>query len=335
MKIEHNVSLKPYNSFHVDVACDTFVEIEKESELQDYLTNRNQREPLFVIGDGCNLLFVQDFHGTILKMENRGISIVDSVEGYRSVKAAAGENWDSFVRYSLENHCYGLENLALIPGKVGSVAVQNIGAYGREVCDFIDKVYAVDIKENRSLVFTKETCCFGYRDSIFKREWKGRYVITAVEFRLSAKSIPYIHYADIKHRLEGVQNVDSNIIYQVVSTIRQEKLPDIEVLGNAGSFFKNPIVEKSLFEALLSQYSDLKSFSISDSLCKLSAAQLIEKCGWKGKRLGRAGVYHKQPLVLVNHGGATGLEILKLAEKIQQDVMERFGVCLEMEVNII
>ncbi len=334
MKIQYHVSLKPYNSFHVDVQADTFVEIVSEDELKGYLATRNPKEKLLVVGDGCNLLFVHDFHGTILKMQNKGIAIV-SENDYKYVKSAAGEDWDSFVRYTLENHCYGLENLALIPGKVGSAAVQNIGAYGREACDFIHKVYAIDIQTNKSVVFSNEECKFAYRNSIFKQELKGKYVITAVEFRLYAQPKPYIHYADIKQRVGIDEDVKSEKIYQVVSQIRQEKLPDVETMGNAGSFFKNPIVDTHIYDNLQSRYADLKSFAVSEKQCKLSAAQLIEKCGWKGKTMGKAGVYHKQPLVLINCGNAKGQEILDLAQNIQHDVFEHFGVELEMEVNVI
>ncbi|MBO4739980.1 MAG: UDP-N-acetylmuramate dehydrogenase [Bacteroidales bacterium] len=334
MNIQHHVSLKPYNSFHVDVQVDTFIEIETEDELKVYLSERNPQEKLFVVGDGGNLLFVHDFHGTILKMQNKGIAIVSDGD-YKYVRASAGEDWDGFVRYTLENKCYGLENLALIPGKVGSAAVQNIGAYGREACDFINKVYAIDIQTNKSVVFSNEECKFAYRNSIFKQELKGKYVITAVEFRLFSQPKPCIHYADVQQRLEKEKEVNCNTIYRVVSQIRQEKLPDVETIGNAGSFFKNPIVDKHIYDKLQSRYEDLKSFSVSEKQCKLSAAQLIEKCGWKGKTMGKAGVYQKQPLVLINCGGAKGQDILNLAQNIQHDVFEQFGVELEMEVNVI
>jgi UDP-N-acetylmuramate dehydrogenase len=268
-------------------------------------------------------------------METKGIEIVSQTDEKVIVKAKAGEDWDEFVRYCLEHNYCGLENLALIPGKVGSSPIQNIGAYGQEVGNFITKVYAVSVSNMSLCTFENKDCQFGYRTSIFKQAYKGQYIITDVEFMLTIGGTPDITYDEIKERLCMADNVTAQNVYNAVSYIRSIKLPDWRISGNAGSFFKNPIVSVSHFTELKKKYPAIKTYFVGTDECKLSAAQLIEFSGWKGKRIRDAGVHPKQPLVLVNYGNATGKDILDLATNIQSDVYNLFQVQLEIEVNLI
>lgn len=334
MVVKNNVSLKSFNTFGIDVKANALIEIVSYEDLDEFFNSKYAQGKYLFIGDGSNLLFVTDYNGTIVKMQTKGIEGKLLSDGTVLVKANAGENWDDFVCACLDNGWNGLENLAKIPGKVGSSPVQNIGAYGREVKDFIANVFVYEIATKKYMKLSANQCKFAYRDSIFKQEWKGKYVITAVEFLLSTSQKVNIQYEDVKQRVEHLENVVPKDIYNIVSEIRKEKLPDTTIMGNAGSFFKNPIVTKEKYEQLCQNY-DFKSYPINEEFCKLSAAQLITKCGWKGKRCGEVGVHQNQALVLVNYGNATGYDVLNLAKKIQKDVWEQLNVQIEMEINVI
>ncbi|MBO4582271.1 MAG: UDP-N-acetylmuramate dehydrogenase [Bacteroidales bacterium] len=334
MKLENHALLKHYTTFGVEAYADRVLEIEQENELYDFFSSAYAQQPYMLIGEGSNLLFVNDYHGTLVKMQTKGIVQKENDGKNVIVAVKAGEVWDDFVRYALQKSWYGLENLALIPGKVGSSPVQNIGAYGREAKDFIYKVHAYETASGRVRTFTNAECEFAYRNSIFKNKLKGQYVILEVEFLLSLVPDVNIQYEDVKKRLGNACHITPKQVYDAVVQIRREKLPDPQITGNAGSFFKNPVVSLSQYRQLKQQY-DLKMYPVSEEVCKLSAAELITVCGWRGKRTGNVGVHPNQALVLVNYGGAKGAEVYHLAKQIQADVNNRFGVMLDMEVNVI
>jgi len=325
-------SLKSFNSFKIDATCDDFICINKEEEF-DYLFDKKIFEaPFFILGGGCNVLFTKNFNGTIIHINTKGIKIKYQSDDFIEIEAKSGENWDDFIDFCVKNNFFGIENLTGIPGKVGSCPVQNIGAYGVEVKDTIKEVHAREIATGKSLVFSNEACKFGYRDSIFKHELKNKLIITSVVFRLSKIETYNLTYKALKDELQ-VKNLTLASVQEKVKEIRNRKLPDVEKIGSAGSFFKNPVVLKDKFDKLQKKYSQLVHFSEDESHVKLAAAQLIEICGWKGFREGDAGVYPYQSLVLVNYGNATGKEITNLAKKIQQSVFEYFEVNLECEVQ--
>jgi len=329
------VSLKPHNTFGIDVWAEELVFVRIDADLKDFLRLEKVRKPFLVLGEGANILFTKDFEGTVMKMETKGIEVVSEDDNQVVIRAKAGENWDDFVRYSLSKGYFGLENLALIPGKVGSSPIQNIGAYGKEVKDYITKVHALSVKDASVQTFSNAECAFGYRSSVFKNALKGQYIITDVEFMLSKKAKLNIDYADLKRQLHSNTVLSPQVIYDAVVAVRNAKLPDYEIVGNAGSFFKNPLVSTAYLEKLKQKYPNLTTYPVSNNTVKLAAGQLIDLSGWKGKRIGDAGVHSQQALVLVNYGNATGLEILHLAQKIQKDVYAHFGVDLEMEVCIM
>jgi UDP-N-acetylmuramate dehydrogenase len=329
-------SLKPFNTFGIDVSATDIVHVYHDDDIVNFLSSSGKKYPFYVLGDGSNVLFTKDYDGIILKIETKGIHAVPLNNGKVLIKAKAGEDWDAFVRYCLANNYCGLENLAQIPGKAGSCPIQNIGAYGQEVKDFITKVYAISVSDMSLRTFTNEDCQFGYRTSIFKQEQqRNRYIITDVEFMLTIDGSPNITYRDIKDQLQTIDHVKAQDVYDVVSRIRSIKLPDWKVLGNAGSFFKNPVVSLSHYEELKRTYPFLKAYLAGENECKMSAAQLIDIAGWKGKRMGDAGVHVNQPLILVNYGNAKGKDILDLATQIRHDIYELFKIRLEIEVNII
>ena len=337
MHISYNISLKKYNSFGIDVKAAQLVEVFTEKELLQVLAeHRQDNMPLLIMGGFSNVLFVNDFQGSIIRISIRGISVTEEDDEMVTVRAAAGEDWDEFVGSCVEKGWGGLENLSLIPGKVGTCPVQNIGAYGVEVKDSITKVEAVHIRSLEKRDFTNEECRFGYRDSIFKQELKGQYLLTAVFFRLSKKHVLKQSYGNIREEIARMQITDPSIgdVREAVIRIRKRKLPDPAVSGNAGSFFKNPVISAEQFQKLSVEFPCMVSYPQQDRV-KLAAAWLIEQCGWKGYREGDAGVHPDQPLVLVNYGNACGKDILILAGKVQASVLEKFGVRLEMEVNVI
>lgn len=338
MKIYRNCSLLPYNTFGVDGRCSALVEYDTEQELCDIMELVRNGElplPLMQIGQGSNILFTRDFPGTLLHGRICGIQVLNSSDKEVWVKAGAGVVWDDFVSQCVENGWYGAENLSLIPGLTGSAAVQNIGAYGTEVKDIISSVRCLDIDDGVFKTFDVNECGYGYRDSLFKK--RRSLTVTSVTFRLSTVKSFNLSYNALQQAVLA-QGADSlSQIREIVCSIRRSKLPDVSTLGSAGSFFKNPLVERSFFESLKQKWPDIPGFgdASGNGPVKLSAGWLIEKCGWKGKSSGRAGIYCKQALVLVNLSGATGEEIAALSRMVADDVFEKFGVSLSPEVLIL
>jgi UDP-N-acetylmuramate dehydrogenase len=291
------------------------------------------RLPRMVLGGGSNLLLTGDFAGLVLHLCTAGVGVVHEDDASIYVKAAAGENWHRFVRWTLQQGLGGLENLSLIPGNVGAAPIQNIGAYGVELKDCFHSLTAFDFETGNTFVLDRTACRFGYRDSVFKHEWRDRAAILDVTFALPKKWQPNVQYADVSQELaaRGIKAPTAGQISEAVIAIRTRKLPDPAVIGNAGSFFKNPVISAEQRSVLLERHPQLVSYAQADGSFKLAAGWLIDQSGWKGKSLGAAGVYEKQALVLVNRGGASGREIAALAAAIQADVMSRFGVRIEPE----
>ena len=329
---EVNYSLLHHNTFGIDAKCRRFLEYASVEEAQEIA--RQLQEPYLLIGAGSNLLLTSDFDGTVVHSAVKGIE----AQSDSHIRCGSGETWDEVVAWCVGHGFYGAENLSLIPGEVGASAVQNIGAYGAEVKDLIASVEAVEIGTGRLCIFSREECQYGYRDSRFKHEWKNKYLITHVVYRLKTDDAqPSTEYGNIRAELDrrGIQTPTAAELREVVIAIREAKLPDPKVTGNAGSFFMNPVVSREKFEALLAQYPQIPHYYIDEQHEKIPAGWMIDQCGWKGKSLGRAGVHDKQALVLVNRGGATGQEIVDLCEAIRNDVRERFGIDIHPEVNII
>ncbi len=325
-------SLLAHNTFGIDAKCGRFVEystVEEACKIACMLV-----EPYLLIGAGSNLLLTQDFDGTVVHSSIKG---VEPQQNSR-IRCGSGEIWDEVVAWCVDHGYYGAENLSLIPGEVGASAVQNIGAYGAEVKDLIVSVEAVEIGTGKLCVFSREECQYGYRDSRFKHEWKNKYLITHVVYQLTNDdSKKTTEYGNIRSELErrGIEHPTAAELREVVIAIRESKLPDPKEMGNAGSFFMNPVVSREKFEALLAQYPDMPHYYIDADHEKIPAGWMIDQCGWKGRSLGRAGVHDKQALVLVNRGGATGADIVALCQQIQHDVREKFGIDIHPEVNII
>lgn len=337
MKELYNCSLLPYNTFGMDVKASRFVEYASVEELRGlWNAEREAVARALHIGGGSNLLFASDYEGLILHSAIKGYTVVKETEEEVEVRVGAGEVWDDFVAYTVANGWYGAENLSLIPGEVGASAVQNIGAYGVEAKDLIVSVDTFGLETGEERRFMREECRYAYRESVFKQELKGKYAVTFVTYRLKKHPVFHLEYGNIRAELEkqGCQ-VDLENVRRIIIAIRQAKLPDPKVLGNAGSFFMNPVVPKMQFEALLAQYPDMPHYPVDDAHVKIPAGWMIDRCGWKGKRVGHAGVHEKQTLVLVNCGGATGKEVMHLAEEIVASVRERFGVTIRPEVNYI
>jgi UDP-N-acetylmuramate dehydrogenase len=336
MIIKENISLFSYNTFGIDAKADYFIEYNSVEELQTALKSEIVKSNrLLHIGGGSNLLFMKDFKGVILHSAINFIKKVSEDADTVVLEAGAVVNWDDFVAYTVENGWGGVENLSLIPGEVGASAVQNIGAYGVEVQDVIVEVNAVEIETGESKTFSVEDCQYGYRESIFKKELKGKYIITSVVFKLQKQPEFKLNYQHLE--AEVLKNGDINLqnIRQTIIAVRESKLPDPKIFGNAGSFFMNPVISKAHFNELLAQYPQMPHYFVSETEEKVPAGWLIDQCGWKGKQIGNAGVHDKQALVLVNKGGATGAEIVYLAEQIQASVKSRFGIELRAEVNYI
>lgn len=337
MELHHNISLKAFNTFGVEAFAHTFITVSSVAQLKQLFTEIiAPGQPFLILGGGSNVLFTQDYQGLVVKNEIEGITQLDEDDDYVYVKVGAGVNWHDFVMYAIQQDWGGVENLSLIPGTVGAAPVQNIGAYGVELKDVVQAVYAWDINGKRFIEFNNEACQFGYRQSIFKQELKGKLVISEVVFRLTKKHIIKAGYGAIKDELsnQGITEPTIRDIANAVISIRSSKLPDPKLIGNAGSFFKNPVVSKSFFEHLHKCYPDVVAYPSGNEV-KLAAGWLIEQAGWKGFHEGSVGCYEKQALVLVNLGGATGKQILHLAERIQVSVKGKFDVELEMEVNVV
>ena len=331
MKIIDNCPLKERHTFGMDVMADRLIEFANEDELKSALTGAVK--PLLFMGGGSNLLFLNNYSGTVLHSVIDNINIVAEDDNSVSVRVGSGVVWDDFVAYCVEKGWWGVENLSLIPGEVGASAVQNIGAYGVEVKDVLQSIEAISVDDLSKRIFTNAECNYGYRDSIFKNSLKGKYVITYVTYRLSKKANPNIGYGALKSVL--AENPSLKEIRDAIIAVRNSKLPDPKVYGNAGSFFMNPVIPMEQFVALQSRYPDIPSYPASDGYIKVPAGWLIEKSGWKGKSLGNAAVYEKQALVLINRGGATGMEVKHLADTVIADIKEIFGITLHAEVNYI
>ncbi len=332
-----NAPLQQRNTFGIAAKCQFLLEVHSESELVAALNTATVKNlPLLVLGGGSNIVFSHDYAGLVLCPMLKGISCLADQGQVVVIEAAAGENWHMFVQYCLGKGWYGLENLSLIPGTVGASPIQNIGAYGVEIKDCFHSLRAICRQTGQAREFSLTDCQFGYRDSIFKRELKDAYIITHVRFTLSTIPVLKMQYGDIAQEItqRGISQPSPIDIACAVVAIRQRKLPDPAVIGNAGSFFKNPVISQSQFDDLKIQFPQIIAYPQGERV-KLAAGWLIEQTGWKGKSFGQAGVYEKQALVLVNRGGASGQEIMLLAQTIQQDVLSKFGVALEIEANII
>lgn len=338
MQIQENYSLKQLNTFGLDVRARYFAEVRSAEELQQVFAQYPPKtNPHLILGGGSNLLFTGDFPGLIIKISIHGIDILDETDDQVMVSAAAGEDWDGFVSYCVTKGWGGLENLSLIPGQVGSSPIQNIGAYGVELKDHFHQLAAWDKITSSTVTFSREDCRFGYRDSLFKREGRNRYVILSVNFWLTKNDhLLQLGYGAIHTALEerGIPSPTIADVREVICSIRRSKLPDPAVTGNAGSFFKNPVVSLEQYEGLRQEYPATVAFPDPAGM-KLAAGWLIEQAGWKGYRQGDAGIHPLQALVLVNYGQSSGKELVKLSEKVKASVLQKFGVRLETEVNII
>ncbi len=336
--VESNVDLQPYNTLSVSAKARHFAVIKSTSQLKDILLHPDtDPQSLLVLGGGSNILFVNDFEGLVLHVEITGKEVIRETEEEIWLKVGAGENWHQTVRYCVERGWGGIENLSLIPGTVGAAPIQNIGAYGVELEEVFDYLYAIDIETGEISRFQKNECEFAYRDSIFKNELKGQVIVTDVVLRLSKKPIINSSYGAIQSELEKREITEPTIrdISDIVIDIRNSKLPNPNTLGNAGSFFKNPVVRERVYQRIQNGYPEVPGYPMDDGGVKVPAGWLIEETGWKGKRVGNTGTYEQQALVIVNHGGATGEEILQLANRIRKSVAQKFGIELVPEVNII
>jgi len=334
--IEHNVDILPFNTFGISVKAKQFVRFSSIAELKEIFSAKDASIPFMILGGGSNVLFTKDFDGLILKNEIEGFEILDKDGDDVLVKAGAGENWNSFVLKTINLNLGGLENLTLIPGSVGASPMQNIGAYGREIKDVFHSLEAYHIESGELHVFDRDACEFGYRESVFKRKLRNQYVIVSVTYRLTTKHQLNTSYGVIEAELSklGISKPTIKDVSNAVATIRRSKLPDPAVIGNAGSFFKNPVVSADLFNAILENYPSAPSYPVGDGYVKLAAGWLIETAGWKGRRFVTYGVHELQALVLVNYGGASGKEIIDLSSEIIASVESMFNVALEREVNI-
>lgn len=336
MTISKHVSLLPFNTFGIDVKTDYLIEYFSVEELSAILKSELVTSSrLLHVGSGSNLLFLNDFDGVVLHSQLKSIDLLTTDEQSVYVEVGAGVVWDDFVDFAVNKGWGGVENLSLIPGETGAAAVQNIGAYGVEVQSVIDRVKTVEVESGEIREFSNAECEYGYRESIFKTMLKGKYIVTSVVFRLECVPTFTLDYQHLEDEVRKNGDLSLANVRQTIIAIRQSKLPDPAVQGNAGSFFMNPVIPKSLFVQLQSQFPEMPHYYVSETDEKVPAAWLIDKCGWKGKQIGKAAVHDKQALVLVNKGGATGAEIVFLAEQIQLSVKEKFGIELRPEVNYI
>ena len=327
-----------HNTFGLKVEAARLLEYSTEEELKGFIADGKVKVPFLHVGGGSNLLFMHErYEGTVLHSKIKGMQVTGENDTEIFLRVGAGEVWDDFVAYCVQHNWYGAENLSLIPGEVGASAVQNIGAYGAEAADVIHSVEAVQLSDGEKVEIPAADCQYGYRQSRFKNEWKGQFFITHVTYRLSTTFTPRLDYGNIRAELErqGISHPTAHQVRETIIGIRRQKLPDPAVEGNAGSFFMNPVVERSLYDHIARQYDNVPHYDVDDTHVKIPAAWLIDQCGWKGRTLGRAGVHDRQPLVLVNRGGATGSDVVALCEAIRHDVSERFGITLHPEVNIV
>ena len=338
MQIKENFSLRNLNTFGIEVSARYFASFSDIEQARELLSNSLVKQlPILILGGGSNILFTRNFDGIVIKNQLKGITLVNQTDTNYYIKSGAGESWNEFVSYCVENNYAGIENLSLIPGNVGASPMQNIGAYGVEIKDVFYELEALHIKTGEIHKFNLQDCQFGYRESVFKNKHKGEYIITSVTYKLNKTPVFNTSYGAIDKELEnmGVKELSISAISQAVCNIRTSKLPNPKEIGNAGSFFKNPIISASLFEKLKQEFPDMPSYPQSLNEVKTAAGWLIERCGWKGRQIGDAGVHKNQALVLVNYNKATGSEIFDLSSKIIADVKGKFGIELEREVNII
>ena len=337
MLVQENYSLKSYNTFGIAANAKQFVSVKSAEELSKILIEYKSSEK-FILGGGSNMLLTQNINSLVIHIDLKGKRIVNQDESFVEIECQAGENWHEFVLWTINQDFGGLENMSLIPGNVGTTPIQNIGAYGTEIKDTMLSCKAMNIDNQEVKIFSNKECNFGYRESIFKNELKNQYIITSVTFKLTKKNHKInISYGDIQSELTN-KNINEPTLIDVsnaVIAIRQSKLPDPKVLGNSGSFFKNPIISKKDFIAIQQNHPEIKFFDINNEQVKVPAGWLIEQAGFKGKRFGDAGIHKNQALVLVNYGDATGQEILEVSKNIQKTVFEKFGINIEAEVNII
>ena len=337
MKDERNYNLKEHNTFGIDAKCSRFLQFDDEYEAFEVAKIlRESKQPYIIIGEGSNLLLTKDFEGIVVRSGIKGHYFEEDYCCER-MTCGSGEVWDDMVATSIKAGYYGMENLSLIPGDVGASAVQNIGAYGVEASDLILCVWMIEISTGKTWMLGNEECEYGYRQSRFKKDWKNRFLITRVTYGLSKTFRPHLDYGNIRSELErkGISEPTAQELRDTIIEIRNAKLPDPKVEGNAGSFFMNPVVTRQKYEKLAAQYPQMPHYRVDSRHEKIPAGWMIEQCGWKGKSLGRAGVHDKQALVLVNRGGATGAEIVALCEAIQKDVKEKFSIDIHPEVNIV
>lgn len=334
-----NYSLLAHNTFGIDACCSRFMEFSTVDELQTIARDLSGSSmPLLILGSGSNLLLTKDFAGVVLHSAIKGREILEpSCKDNVLLRCGSGEVWDDIVAFCVENGWYGAENLSLIPGEVGASAVQNIGAYGVEAKDIIYKIEAVELATGRVVEFDNSECGYSYRNSKFKHEWKNKFFITHVTYKLSLSFVPDLDYGNIRASLlsKGINCPTASQLRETIIGIRRAKLPDPAVLGNAGSFFMNPVVPMETYRRLSALYPDMPHYDLPDGRVKIPAGWMIEKCGWKGRSLGHAGVHDRQALVLVNLGGATGSEVVALCQRIMSDVKEKFDIDIHPEVNVI
>lgn len=335
MNYQTNFSLKNHNTFGIEAKAKSFVAISSIADLQEALQANNN---VFILGGGSNMLLTKDIEQLVVHVNLKGIEVVNEDNSYVWVKAMAGENWHEFVLYCIANNFGGVENLSLIPGNVGTTPIQNIGAYGVEIKDTLFSCEALEIKTLEEVMFLNENCAFGYRESIFKNELKNQYIITSVTFKLTKENhILNTSYGAIEAELalKNIENPTLKEISDAVIAIRESKLPNPKVLGNSGSFFKNPIVPVAVYEKANKQFPEMPHYPVSEGFVKVPAGWLIEQAGFKGKRFGDAGIHKNQALVLVNYGNASGQEVLNVSKEIQKSIFEKFGITIEAEVNVI
>lgn len=342
MQINYDTSLLEYNTFGIQAQAACLVQYDTLAELTYFLENERQEHPqwpLLHIGGGSNLLFLEDFHGYVLRSRIGGVEVLPQADGSLLVRVGAGIEHDALIEHCVRQGWYGLENLSLIPGQVGAAAVQNIGAYGVEASQLIARVEAVDLQTGAQRIFAPEECEYGYRYSIFKGALRGRYAVTYVTYRLSRTFLPRLEYGGIRRSLSTYgydeQTLTAQQLRDVIIAIRRDKLPDPKVEGNAGSFFVNPVVDRALYDSILQRFPAAPCYPIDEAHVKVPAGWLIEQCGWKGRSLGPAAVHDRQALVLVNKGGATGADIIALCNAVRESVKQEFGIDLHPEVNMI
>ena len=335
MLIEENISLRPYNTFGLNYKAERIIHLHDDSDIRSVSKTINNNKPYLILGGGSNLLFTGNYNGTLIHPMSGGVRILKHDNNSVFISAGAGIRWDDLVAWTVENGFYGLENLSLIPGNTGAAPVQNIGAYGVEVRNAIDRIETIRLADGKQVIFSNEDCGFDYRYSIFKGPEKGNYVVTRVFFRLSTDAELNLGYGGVKEEVLKLGEITLKNVRSAIIRIRKNKLPDPYVTGNAGSFFKNPVVPDEAAEKLRKEFPLMPQYPERKGFTKIAAGWLIEQCGLKGKRSGDAGVHEKQALVLVNYGHATGSDIYRLSESVRQSVKDQFGLDLEREVEIV